>query len=44
MAYETIDVRKLTGGCGAEVRGIRRLYAWLDEQKGIFRSGSVHGR
>ena len=29
---------------GAEVRGIRRLYAWLDEQKGIFRSGSVHGK
>ena len=22
MAYESIDVRKLTGGCGAEVLGI----------------------
>ena len=22
MAYETVDVRKLTGGCGAEVLGV----------------------
>ena len=22
MAYETVEVRKLTGGCGAEVLGV----------------------